>query len=108
MTSIDLGTISPSDFEDYLSEHGWTKAKKQRCVAGLVEWNLGTAFVLVPLYPHYGDYVRRLKEALQVVATVEGRPSPEEQVGYDILTKVNEYSVAEVPFGLLKEVKHDQ
>jgi hypothetical protein len=70
-----LARVGPHYFEDYLARKGWHQRRDISSTPFHVFTHpaISDAEVLVPLFPHLGDYSLRVAEAFQTVAVVESR-----------------------------------
>jgi hypothetical protein len=73
-----LRNISPENLTKYLRLKGWTR-ERERCIEEVSEiWVLKitpslSEYILVPCFPKFADYTKRIQETIGVLGEIENR-----------------------------------
>lgn len=85
---MTIPALTPGQVHTYLIARGWVRLADEAMVSPELwaGYERGDAWVSIPRRTDLADYGRRLAEALETVASVEGRPTPAEQVALDVVS----------------------
>ncbi len=69
----DVGALKPVQVQEYLRSRGWSLTENLSDSCGMVVYRRDDHEVEIPQRPEFADYVRRVQEAIEIIADGEGK-----------------------------------